>query len=48
MGAKSPGPAEVIRAYQRDKDFIKRLKDDIDEMILEVFGNLLKILGLIY
>jgi len=39
MGPRSPGPAEVIRASQRDNEFITRLKQDIDEMILEVFGQ---------
>lgn len=39
MGINSPGPAEVIRSCQRDNEFIKRLKREIDQMILEVFGK---------
>lgn len=42
---KPAGPAELIRAYQRDNEFIKRLKQDIDEMILEVFGKSLFVLS---
>ncbi|CAL8109797.1 unnamed protein product [Orchesella dallaii] len=39
MGPPSPGPAEIIRASQRDKEFILRLKQDIDEIILELLGQ---------
>lgn len=39
MGPKSPGPAEIIRSCQRDDEFIKRLKQEIDDLILEVFGK---------
>lgn len=39
MGLESAGRAEIIRACQRDNEFIERLRNEINELILEVFGK---------
>jgi len=39
MSSLAPELVQVIRAKQRDSEFTSKLKQDIDDMILEVFGK---------
>lgn len=35
----TPGPAEIIRASQKDGEFISRLNDEIQDVVRSIFGE---------